>query len=230
MSEYHSIAEEIKNEKNKFHSMGFQQKKAYIWLYYKWHIIITIVLLITVMVTVIGYLHMRYENKAYIVVFDGRIDGGETGNDLLTKGFTDYLGIDGKHNKVTFDYNYRLNVVEGNPDAYYSLDKLITMVTADQVEGYICDKSELNKMNMLGSDYRTNLEEVFSAKEVEYLSQYFIYSKNENGELLPYAIDLTKAKMFKDRALSISNPCYGIIETSPKKESAVAFIRFAFGL
>lgn len=103
-----SLKEDMNEEKERLSRMTWEQKKEHIWEYYKIPIIAVAVLIAAVIGIVYMFRLNDYENVLYTVVTDGGIQGMDKKEDRLTTEFTEYLGIDGKKERVYFDNNYTL--------------------------------------------------------------------------------------------------------------------------
>ena len=62
-------------------------------------------------------------------VEDGKMTGYDTGTDAITTGFTGYLGIDGKKERVECDYNYSLIPKLLDQDVSASQQKIYTLAS-----------------------------------------------------------------------------------------------------
>ena len=63
-----------------------------------------------------------------IAVCDGKLTGYDTDDDLLTTGFTNYLGIDGKKERIHIDYSYTLEEKFMDQDPQISKEKIYVTI------------------------------------------------------------------------------------------------------
>ena len=195
----------VKEQMTPFKDLTFSEKVHYIWEYYKYFMLAAVLVIIAVVSFVISFQRNNYTTAFSMVIIDGKMTGYDTGTDAITTGFTRYLGIDGKKERVECDYNYSLIPKLASPDYidYFSTDK---------------------------EPFLTDLREVLTDKELETLAGKIIYYTKEDGTKIPIALDLTDTKIKTETDFTMDNPCYGIVVTAPNLENAVAFIRYAFDL
>ena len=213
-----SLKEDMNEEKERLSRMTWEQKKEHIWEYYKIPIIAVAVLIAAVIGIVYMFRLNDYENVLYTVVTDGGIQGMDKKEDRLTTEFTEYLGIDGKKERVYFDNNYTLTYTNSvDQDPYISAEKIMTQIATGSIDALITDKSNLRGFSTTDEEFNK-------------VSDYVIYYKLSDGTELPVALDLTATKLVKDMGLSVKNPCFAIVRSSTHIDNATAFIRYAFDL
>ena len=156
--------------------------------------------------------------------------GYDTGTDAITTGFTGYLGIDGKKDRVECDYNYSLIPKLLDQDVSASQQKIYTLASTGSIDGYIASPDYIDSFSTDKEPFLTDLREVLTDKELETLAGKIIYYTKEDGTKIPIALDLTDTKIKTETDFTMDNPCYGIVVTAPNLENAVAFIRYAFDL
>ena len=172
-----------------------------------------------------------YENVLYTVVTDGGIQGMDKKEDRLTTEFTEYLGIDGKKERVYFDNNYTLTYTNSvDQDPYISAEKIMTQIATGSIDALITDKSNLRGFSTTDESAFIDLTTCLTDEEFNKVSDYVIYYKLSDGTELPVALDLTATKLVKDMGLSVKNPCFAIVRSSTHIDNATAFIRYAFDL
>ena len=195
----------VKEQMTPFKDLTFSEKVHYIWEYYKYFMLAAVLVIIAVVSFVISFQRNNYTTAFSMVIIDGKMTGYDTGTDAITTGFTRYLGIDGKKERVECDYNYSLipKLLDQDVSASFSTDK---------------------------EPFLTDLREVLTDKELETLAGKIIYYTKEDGTKIPIALDLTDTKIKTETDFTMDNPCYGIVVTAPNLENAVAFIRYAFDL
>lgn len=100
------------------------------------------------------------------------------------------------------------------------------------IDGYLCEKQYVDFFSDDDELFLKDLRSVLSDDELQSIAEKdaIVYYTTEDGEKIPYAVDLTNTKVKEDTDLSMSDPCYGIVTTSPNVDNAVAFIRYAFEL
>lgn len=221
---------EIKEQMTPFKDLTLSQKASYIWGYYKYIMLASVLCVAAVISFVYAYQRNNYTTDCSIVIADGRITGYDTRTDAITTGFTSYLGIDGKKHRVEFDYNYSLIPQLFDDDPAVSADKIYLLASTASIDGYIASKDYIDYFSSDTEVFLTDLREILTTAELDKLSDKMIYYIKEDGTSIPIALDLSGTKIKTETDLTIETPCYGVIVTAPNPENAVAFIRYAFDL
>lgn len=226
-----SLKEDIAEEKNRLSKMTFSQKCEHIWEYYKIQIISAVVLIAAAVGIIYMYRLNDYENVFYAAVIDGSIEGMSENKDALTVGFTQYLGIDGKDERVCFDNNYSLTYVSAfDQDPYISAEKLMTQIATGSIDGIIADKAQLNGFSTNSESAYIDLSLCLTEEEFAAIKDHIIYYKLKDGTEIPNAVDLSGTRIVTEMGLTVNNPCFGITVSAPNSENGIRFIRYAFGL
>ena len=230
MAKGNSINDEIKEQKKKFKELTLSEKFQYIWEYYKL-IIATVIAVILVAASFIhAYIRNNYDTVCDIAVCDGKITGYDTDDDLLTTGFTDFLGIDGKNERVHIDYSYTLEEKFLDQDTQISKEKIYVLSQTNNLDGYMSEYPDIDHFCFDTSCFFYDLRELFSTEELEQLSDYIIYHTHNDNETVPVAIDISKAPEIAKTNLTMEQPCYGIVQSARHPENAADFIRYVFGI
>ena len=220
----------VKEQMTPFKDLTFSEKVHYIWEYYKYFMLAAVLVIIAVVSFVISFQRNNYTTAFSMVIIDGKMTGYDTGTDAITTGFTGYLGIDGKKERVECDYNYSLIPKLLDQDVSASQQKIYTLASTGSIDGYIASPDYIAYFSTDKEPFLTDLREVLTDKELETLAGKIIYYTKEDGTKIPIALDLTDTKIKTETDFTMDNPCYGIVVTAPNLENAVAFIRYAFDL
>ncbi|MGN0480289.1 MAG: hypothetical protein ACI4EV_01820 [Lachnospiraceae bacterium] len=231
MAEGNSIRDEIKSEHKKMKDMNILQKIAYIFGYYKLRIFVILIVVAAITGSAIILYKNNYERAFTCVMFDGKLEGTYDRTDYLTTHFTEYLGIDGKSQRVIIDNNFTFKMNGISDIALYDIDTLITRVGGQTVDGYI---SEYKYSLILNSDegfFLEDLRDWLTREELEELEDYLIYYTTKSGEKIPLSIEIGSTKFITEAHVEgIERPCFGIVSSSLHKDNAANFIRFLFGM
>lgn len=214
-----------------FKELKFAQKIDYIIDYYKYHMVAVLIIIAIIASSVYFYKINDYESLCDIVVVDGKLTDNGTRNDALTKGFTEYLGIDGTSTRVVFDFNYSLIYDPSDQDATLSQNKIYMLASTASMDGYLADEEYI--MHFTGDKelFLYDLREILTSKELAKIGQDNIITYTRaDGVSFPIAVRLTDTKIKKDTDIPMDNPCYGVVITAPNKDTATDFIRYAFDL
>ena len=172
----------------------------------------------------------HYDAVFTTIIIDGHITGLSEHTDTITTDFTSYLGIDGKKQRVILDDTFSLIKLEGDMDAYYSYDKITSMASTNSFDGYMSERAYIDYFSDDEQIFLTDLNELFTQKELNQLGDALIYYTYEDGTQVPFAVDLTNTKVKTQTDLTLNNPCFGIVITAPNKKNATDFIRYAFDM
>lgn len=230
MANGNSIHDEIKEQNKKFGTLTLGEKIRYIWEYYRVPIISVILIVIVVASFVNAFIRNNYDNVCYIAVCDGKITDHADNRDVLSTGFTEYIGIDGRKKRIDLDYSYNLIEQDMDQDPAISANKIYILASAREIDGYMAEKEYIDLFSTKKEAFLYDLNELFSEKEMEFLRDYLIYFTTGEGHTIPIAVDLSKASKIQSSDLTLKNPCYGIVFTSKHPDNAADFVRFVFDM
>lgn len=229
MAEGNSIKDEVKEQRKKFLTLTFTGKLQYIWEYYR----IPIAAVIAVVLVVLSFIMLTEEilwRSSDIAVCDGKITGYDTDDDVLTTGFTKYLGIDGKKQRVHIDYSYTLEEKLFDQDPQISNEKIYVLSQTNNLDGYMSEYENIDHFCFDTSCFFYDLTELFTDEEMEQLSDYIIYHTQRDGETRAVAVDLSDAPRIQDTDLTMERPCYGIVQSARNPGKCSCFIRYVFDM
>lgn len=161
MAEGNSIKDEVKEQRKKFLTLTFTGKLQYIWEYYRIPIAAVIAVVLVVLSFINAYRRNDYETLCDIAVCDGKITGYDTDDDLLTTGFTNYLGIDGKKQRVHIDYSYTLEEKLFDQDPQISNEKIYVLSQTNNLDGYMSEYEKIDHFCFDTSCFFYDLTELF---------------------------------------------------------------------
>lgn len=226
-----SLKEDLAEEKERLGRMTWAQKREHIWEYYKVQIISAIVLIAATVGIIYMYKLNDYENVFYTVVIDGGMAGMSDNQDALTAGFTEYLGIDGKDERVFFDNNYTLTYISSiDQDPYLSAEKIMTQIATGSIDAIIADKAQINGFSTVSESAYIDLSICLTEEEFAAVKDHIVYYKLKDGTEIPNVLDLSGTKIVTEMGLTVNNPCFGITISAPNSENGIKFIRYAFDL
>lgn len=219
-----------KEQKTPFKELAFSAKAGYIIHYYKYYMLAAVLILIAVASFIVAYRRNNYDTVCSIIVVDGRMTGYDTGSDAITTGFTEYLGIDGKQERVETDYHYSLKEQALDQDAAVSRSKIYMLASTASIDGYIASTENITYFSTDQEVFLTDLREILTEAELEKISSSIVYYTKADQTRIPVAVNLSNTKIKTDTDFTLSDPCYGVVVTAPNPENAAAFIRYAFDL
>ena len=230
MAKGHSINDEIKEQKKKFKELSLSENFQYIWEYYRLIIAAVIAVILVIASFIHAYIRNNYDTVCDIAVCDGKLTGYDTDDDLLTTGFTNYLGIDGKKERIHIDYSYTLEEKFMDQDPQISKEKIYVLSQTNNLDGYMSEYKDIDHFCFDTSCFFYDLRELFSTDELDELSEYIIYHTHSDGETIPVAIDLSNAPEITKTDLTMDQACYGIVQSARHPENAADFIRYVFDM
>ena len=156
------LKSEIKNEKKKLSRMTFGQKAEYIFEYYKFPIIVTVV----VIILVVSILKTLINNKPlgfYAMFLNGSGQEMSIGADELEKRFAEYAEIDGGKEKVVIDTTASFNP---NVNSQYTMAqnaKITALFASHDLDAMVIDPGVFTYYALSGAF--SDLREVLSEEE-----------------------------------------------------------------
>ncbi|WP_031552402.1 hypothetical protein [Oribacterium sp. FC2011] len=156
------LKNEIKNEKKKLSRMTFGQKAEYIFEYYKFPIIVTLV----VIILVVSVLKTLINNKPlgfYAMFLNGSGQEMSIGADELEKRFAEYAEIDGGKEKVVIDTTASFNP---NVNSQYTIAqnaKITALFASHDLDAMVIDPGVFTYYALSGAF--SDLREVLSEEE-----------------------------------------------------------------
>ncbi|SEA50050.1 hypothetical protein SAMN05216349_11472 [Oribacterium sp. KHPX15] len=156
------LKNEIKNEKKKLSRMTFGQKAEYIFEYYKFPIIVTLV----VIILVVSVLKTLINNKPlgfYAMFLNGSGQEMSIGADELEKRFAEYAEIDGGKEKVVIDTTASFNP---NVNSQYTMAqnaKITALFASHDLDAMVIDPGVFTYYALSGAF--SDLREVLSEEE-----------------------------------------------------------------
>ncbi len=220
-----------KEQRTPFKELSFSEKVSYIFGYYKYHMLAAVIIIVVIFSFINAYRRNNYNNVGTFAVVDGKITGYDSASDAITKGFTEYLGIDGKKDRVQFNYNYSLLEKPMDQEISVTINKIYILASTNSLDGYMANRDYIDFFSTDAEPFLMDLREILTPEELDKIGEKNIinYTK-EDGTIIPIAVDLTDTKIRTQTDLSMESPCYGVVVTAPNKDNAVNFIKYAFEL
>ncbi len=196
--ETESLRDEIKLQQEKVKSMPRKDKITYFVYYYKWHVIIGLILLV-LFGTILHSLLTRREDGFYCVLMN--VDHPMVVMDEMSDSFEKYAGMDQKKYKAYFDTS--ISTEGENPmfaeDAYDSVTRLNALFIGAQVD-VVCGSLE----NLMEYDAEGNmlmeLSELLSEENIEALDTEGLIVRSKSGN--PIGIKMSGSEVL------VENGCY----------------------
>lgn len=222
-----SLKESARAERQKFKEIrGFKKKAGYIWDYYRFFIIgsiVTIALVYSLGSTI--YHNIKFQEVFYCAIFNNYITDEQLSN--LVDDFSDYYKINPENQYATIDDGFSYGGSLATQSDYASIEKIGAMISAKMVDCMAGNDDIIGQYAIDGALY--DLETLLPADIYAAISDAVCwYSPASGGEERPYTIDLSKT--LKKELFYTDSPRLGVVINSEHTDAAVAFIQYLFGL
>lgn len=172
-----AVMDEFKEEREALKHGTPREKLAYFWYYYKWYVIIGVIVIAMIASFIQQYLN-RKDTAFYAVLLNASLlDQTATEQPDFITAFADKEGIDLAKNEITFDTSIR--VVEDSMDetSVTSSQKLMVYVAANELDTMITDLDSFQKY--ANSSLFYDLRDVLTEEQIQTLEPYFYYVDRE---------------------------------------------------
>lgn len=169
------ISDEIREQKKKLKDMTMKEKAGYIFYYYKWHILIALVV-VSVAGSFIHNLMTRKEDVFFLEVINSNVPLDGTG-DLIEPYQEKAADFDPEKQQMTADYSY----IDVNGGDYMNMatdQKVTAMLTVGSIDAMIAPPSVIEKYK--ATECFTDMREVLPEdlrKLLEERGAEYYYSK-----------------------------------------------------
>lgn len=167
-----ALMSEFKEERDAVLKHGtLKQKIAYIWEYYKWHIIIPIVLIIAIISYIVNLVTAPdiILNGVMLNVYNME---SQSPSETLLNDFYEEQKIDLKEQEINLNTSlyYRADDINTN---YQTVQVLMAWLSAGQLDFITGDATSLN--DLAYKDYFTDLRDYLTEEQFEKYEPYFLY-------------------------------------------------------
>lgn len=208
-------------KKTPFKELDSSQKAQFIWDYYKWHIIIALVVLIAILITVKDVTSRK--NVIMSVFFVNDISQTSTPSEY----FDDYLtenGYSTSKDSVYVDNSFSFNIEDAS--AVNTMYALNTLMVTGTYGAFFSDEATYD--HYAKQEYFQNLTSLISDDLLEqYKDDLYYYEDPESGELLPCGIKLTQENCTWLKESKAFESCYfGLLFGDTDKEILKSFAEY----
>lgn len=172
-----AVMDEFKEEREALKNGTPKQKLAYFWYYYKWHVIIGIVII--AMVSSFIYQFVNRKDTAFntVLLNASLLDQMSSEQPDFIADFAEKEGIDLNTSDITFDTSIR--IVEDSMDetSVTSSQKLMVYVAANELDSMITDFDSFQKY--ANSSLFYDLRDILTDEQIQALEPYFYYVDRE---------------------------------------------------
>ncbi len=217
-----SLFDEIKNEQRKMKGKPLKEKIAYIWYYYKVHMLVIVVIL----VFSLNLISSIVKNNAPVAIYTVVLNADEPFADYsaFMKDFSTYAGIDSDKEQVTLDNSLTINREEGDSMSIVTNQKLMALFSTKTIDVFIGDASNINNYAEVGTfcDLRDLLPEDFQEK---YKDRFYYYTYEEDGDI-PVGIYIQDFPRIEETGMVSYPAILAVPNLSAQKENAVKFLEY----
>ena len=140
-----AVMDEFKEEREALKNGTPKQKLAYFWYYYKWHVIISVIVIGMIVSFIYQYTNRKDTAFNAVLLNASLLDQISSEQPDFLTDFAEKEGIDLNTSDITFDTSIR--VVEGSMDevSVTSTQKLMVYVAANELDSMITDFDSFQK-------------------------------------------------------------------------------------
>lgn len=217
---------ENQTEKEKLKNMPPKKRIVYFWDYYRYHVLIFIVLAVSVYFIIQSFTKPKTEAKLFAVIINNTIQP-ETWDEYSEK-VAEYLKLDPEAEEVLLNYNFYYN---GDPEYEINMRQAFAVyLAASELDVVIAPISEF--ANFVKYGFLTPLSEQLPTDLYSSLTdKFYLGGTEDNPKVATYGIYMADTKLYKEHSIAPSDDdpvLIGIIANSTHKENATEFIRYLF--
>lgn len=209
-------------KKTDFKALPTKSKFQYIWDYYRWHIIGTI--LVVGIITSLVYHYVTYQEPALNIIM---INSNHYEYTDMTPfdAYLEYAGIDPSESCVSFASTPYFGENAASSDTYTDYEVMGVQIATGSVDIFIGNGDIYTSYTDQGA--LLDLSTVLSTDVLERYTDHLLYTTNGGkSEAYPCAIEFTDDNWLTKQDY-YSTPCYvGIFANCPNRENAVKFLQF----
>lgn len=213
------------SEKEKLKDMPWKKKISYIWDYYKYHGLISILVVVFICYTVYTFTKPKVETKLYATIINNTIEP-DIWNEYKEK-IMEYMELNPDTEEVILNYNFYYN---GAPDYAANMRQAFAVyLAASEIDIIIAPLSEFS--DYVKNGFFTPLSDQLPTDLYSLLTdKFYLSGTDDNPKVSAYGIYLTDTKLFKENSIPTDDDPFliGIVTNSQYKKNAVEFIRFIY--
>ena len=212
----------LKSLKSDMANMTYQEKLSHIWTYYRWMLIVVVVLIMvasmllaslqnlskkTLMAGVTVNVFLSDEGKAYISE-DYKASLGSTSEKEAV--YLSHSDIEAAGSETNFG------------DNYYAVMSLLALCSNEEVDYMILNQAGFETVLVQGA--YLDLSKAYTPEELEAFGDKVVYAQNKNEETpSPLAIDITDSAFIQENADNKGKVYFVFVANSPRTEACREF-------
>ncbi len=207
--------------KPNFKEMSTQKKVGYVWDYYRYHILGTIVA-IAILVSIVHH-YATLKESVFDMMFLNAMDIEQPEN-LTT--FFEQMGFDTETQEISVNTSMGFTISgDGYVDDPYTTQAVAAMFTVGDLDMFAAPSQIYNAYAAVG--YLADLRVIFTDEELAQFEEQLVYvTLSETGEEIPCGFDLTDNAWVKESGY-YSGECYfGITSNGDGSDLARDFLMY----
>ncbi len=224
MSLKEQLKNEIRAERQKLKEMSLQDKLWYIWEYYKFHIggIIAAAIIISVIITSVYNSTIHPALHCIIINSQSELD-----TSVLEEDFHALMGFE-KKQPVYAETMFIAYGDAATEYSYASMAKISALVASKDLDVLIADRESLEHYGSM--DGLADLSQLLPADVLSAAESRLVFFPDSSGQSLAVSLDISETDFARVMNLSEGASYLSIISNSTHTETAIALIRYIFGL
>ena len=172
-----AVMDEFKEEREALKNGTPKQKLTYFWYYYKWHVIISVIIIGMLVSFIYQYVNRKDTAFNTVLLNASLLDQMSSEQPDFIADFAEKEGIDLNTSDITFDTSIR--IVEDSMDetSVTSTQKLMVYVAANELDSMITDFDSFQKY--ANSSLFYDLRDILTEEQLQALEPYFYYVDRE---------------------------------------------------
>jgi hypothetical protein len=210
-------------KKTDFKALSTKSKLQYIWDYYRWWIVLTVVCAVAVISLIHHYVTYREPALSIVMINSNHYDYSDT---LPFHEFLEYAGIDPTENEVEFASTpFFTDGAAISSETYTDYEVLGVQIAAGDVDVFMGNGTVY--MNYVNEGALLDLSTVLSAEVLAEYADRLIYSDADGTkEPYPCAIDFTGNDWLAEKDYYTDTFYAGIMSNSSRIDTAVKLLAF----
>lgn len=199
--------------------MTFKQKVEHIWMYYKEHMLVGLILVLLLIAMCTSFITANQKTLASGVMINLYME--QEGYDYLSVDYFERLGGKKNREKVALEYIYIGDVDDptNSSDGMSKIESVAARVSGQMLDYMFLDKGGMETFIMY--EVYMDLREFFTPQELEALEAEgrIVYAKQEDDEeAWPVAVDITPTDFVQDNVNSEGNVYFAVSGSTQRIE------------
>lgn len=214
------------SEKEKLKGLPWNKKISYFWDYYRYHVLLFIVLAAFISYAIYTFTKPKVEPRLYTAIVNNTVDTQIW--DEYAEKMDEHLKLDTVSENVVLNYNFQYN---GSPEyEVNSRQAFAIYLAASEIDVIIAPLSEFS--NYVDKGFFTPLSDQLPTDLYSSLTdRFYLADTEDNPRVSAYGIYLGDTKLYREHSMYVDDDdpiLIGIVLNSNYKENAAEFIRYIY--